>query len=264
MINKQQMAIAQKDIQAITKDKAYISILLVPFIFTIIMPVGLVIGIGLFLDPNHLGDFESMLSLFSGSLVVDNIQEFLINQLMNSAIPLFFLMTPIMIASTGAASSFVGEKEKRTLETLLYSPLSVEKIFQAKVLSSFLLSMAFTICSFVLMVPIIQLASRLTMGTFITFNLNWLVTLLIVAPTISLFSIILIVSGSAKAKTVDESFQRSAFLVLPILLIAIGQFAGVMLINLWLLLGVGIFFGILSAIFWKRVADKFTYELLLR
>ena len=37
-----------------------------------------------------------------------------------------------MTASIMAASSFVGEKEKRTLETLLYSPLTVGQIFRAR------------------------------------------------------------------------------------------------------------------------------------
>ncbi|HIW21560.1 MAG TPA: ABC transporter permease subunit [Candidatus Dorea intestinavium] len=56
------------------------------------------------------------------------------------------------MASIMAAGSFVGEKEKRTLETLLYSPLSITKIFQAKVLASFLLSMFISFISFVFLI----------------------------------------------------------------------------------------------------------------
>lgn len=41
------------------------------------------------------------------------------------------LMIPVMASSVMAASSFVGEKEKHTLETLLYSPLSLKQLFQS-------------------------------------------------------------------------------------------------------------------------------------
>ena len=48
------------------------------------------------------------------------------------------------------------EKEKRTLETLLYCPLSLRKIFQAKVLASFLLSMTVSLFSFAAMLLVME------------------------------------------------------------------------------------------------------------
>ena len=68
--------------------------------------------------------------------------------------PLYFLIIPIMAATVMSATSFVGEKEKQTLETLLYCPLSLKQIFRAKVLASFLLSMLVSGISFVAMVEI--------------------------------------------------------------------------------------------------------------
>ena len=53
--------------------------------------------------------------------------------ILNYILPVFFLMIPIMTASIMAASSFVGEKEKHTLETLLYCPLYSGSVVKTKI-----------------------------------------------------------------------------------------------------------------------------------
>ncbi|MGL3150601.1 ABC transporter permease subunit [Microbacterium sp. A82] len=48
----------------------------------------------------------------------------------------FLRVIPVMTASITASSSFVGEKERRTIEGLLYTPLTYRKLVLAKVLGS--------------------------------------------------------------------------------------------------------------------------------
>lgn len=57
----------------------------------------------------------------------------------------------VRASSVMAASSFVGEKEKHTLETLLYSPLSLKQLFQSKILAGFLVGMMVSYISFAAM-----------------------------------------------------------------------------------------------------------------
>ena len=73
-------------------------------------------------------------------------------------------MIPIMAASIMAASAFVGEKERHTLETLLYCPLTLKQIFQAKVWASFLLSMLVSLISFTAMLLVIEAELFFLMG----------------------------------------------------------------------------------------------------
>src|SRR4030042_5172923 len=47
----------------------------------------------------------------------------------------FFLMIPLMAASLFAADSFAGEKERKTLDALLYTPTTDRELFIAKMLS---------------------------------------------------------------------------------------------------------------------------------
>lgn len=183
---------------------------------------------------------------------------------MNFILPPFFLMIPVMTASIMAASAFVGEKEKHTLETLLYCPLSVRQIFRAKVMASFLLSMLVSLISFAVMLLVTELEAYFLLGTLLVPGVNWLVILILVSPAISLIAVTLIVRGSAKARTVEESQQSAVFLILPIILLVVGQTTGLMLVNGWILLGLGVICALIAALMLKMCMGRFTYEMLLK
>lgn len=104
----------------------------VPVALTVVMPSIFIML--LHFMPNDLRDFEAMLRMLPTEVQPDNMKTAIISLLLNNIMPVFFIIIPIMAASIMAASSFVGEKEKRTLETLLYSPLSLKQIFRAKIL----------------------------------------------------------------------------------------------------------------------------------
>lgn len=88
--------------------------------------------------------------------------------------------------------------------------------------------------------------------------------MLLIAPAVSLIAFAVTVRGSAKAQTMEEAQQRAVFLVFPILVLVIGQFTGVILVNSGLLLGLGIVLTVLDVWLMKGAARKFTYEKLLK
>ena len=83
--------------------------------------------------------------------------------------------------------SFVGEKEKRTLETLSYSPLSVKQIFTEKEAASFLLSMSVSRISFLTRLAVLETGACLTVGRLIVLSGKWLLAMLLVSPSLSLW-----------------------------------------------------------------------------
>ena len=102
------------------------------------------------------------------------------------------------------------------------------------------------------------------MGSLIVPTVNWLVILLLLSPAISLIAVTLIVRGSAKAQSVEESQQGAVFLIIPVLLLVVGQFAGVMLLNVWILLGLSAVCAILAWVLLQKAVRGFTYEMLLK
>ena len=263
MINSMQMALIKKDIRSVTANKnLFMALLIVPLMMTVILP-SIFMAIVAF-TPMDSPDFQELITILPEEMMQGaDLQESIIRLLLNNIVPVFFLLIPIMAASVVAASSFVGEKEKRTLETLLYCPLSLRQIFSAKVIASLALSQFVSLLSFAAMSLVVQTEVFFITGRLMLPGLNWLVLLLLVSPAVSLVAITLIVRGSAKAKTMEESQQRGVFLILPVILLAAGQFTGLMALSAWLLLGVGALCAAVGLVLLRRSSASFHYEKLL-
>jgi ABC-type Na+ efflux pump permease subunit len=257
MINSMQKALIIKDLRAITANKRMFSVMIIiPLVMVVFLPTLFILIFAL------TGDFQEVLSTVN--IGGADPKDFMLNMLINGIIPMYFLMIPIMAASVMAASSFVGEKEKRTLETLLYCPLTLRQIYRAKVLASFLMSMAVSLMSFIVMTIVVGLESHFLLGELILPGLNWLILLVLISPALTMIAISIIVRGSAKARSVEESQQRSVFLILPVILAATTQFMGVLIIDELIMLVAGV---VLAAIAWwfaGGASKGFDYETLLK
>lgn len=255
-------AIIKKDFRGVAANRRlFTSLLVVPLILTIVLPSIFVITIHFVPDDP---DITKLLSLLPEAARLESLELTLSSMILNYILPVFFLIIPIMTASIMAASAFVGEKERHTLETLLYCPLTLRQIFQAKVLASFLLSMLVSLISFASMILVIETELYFLMGKLLLPSINWLVVMLLVSPAISLISITLIVRGSAKAQSVEESQQATVFLIIPIVLFVAGQFTGILLMSVWILLGLGVVCSALAWILLQKSMGRFTYEKLLQ
>lgn len=236
--------------------------LMVPLALTIVLP-----SIFVFvtvLVPESASDFQKLLDMLPVPAGEYNQQQMILGLVLNKIMPAFFLIIPIMASSVMAASSFVGEKEKHTLETLFYSPLSLQQLFQSKILAGFSVGMIVTYISFAAMMLVLEFEMLFLIGSVVMPDISWLIIMLLIAPAISLVAICVTVRGSAKAQTIEEAQQRAVFLVFPILALVIGQFTGVILVNAGLLLGFGIALAVLDALLMRGAARKFTYEKLLK
>lgn len=263
MLNKMQLAILKKDFKSVTINKRLFSaLLIVPLMFSVFIPSVFIVSIAL--SPANSEDFKQILQLLPSIEIQDDPRRMMISMVLNHILPVFFIIIPVMAASVMAASAFVGEKEKHTLETLLYTPLSLKKIFQAKVMAAFSLSILVTFGAFVLMLVVVETELYFILGHLFLPGITWLLTILLVAPAISLIAVTLIVGGSAKAQTVEESQQRAVFLILPVIVLVVGQFTGLLLISSWVLLVFGVVCAGISALLLKNSLRKFSYEQLLR
>lgn len=262
-MNKMQLALMKKDIRGVTSNKQVFSVMLiVPLALTIVLPSIFVFV--LTLVPDAASDLEKLLDMLPLQQSSGSVEQSILWLLLNKIMPVFFLMIPVMSSSVMAASSFVGEKEKRTLETLLYSPLTLKQIFQSKILAGFSISMIASFISFAAMVVVMEAEALLLTGSAIPPDPSWLIVMLLIGPAISLVAISITVRGSAKAQTIEEAQQRAVFLVFPILALIIGQFTGVIMVSAWILLALSLVLALLAAILMKGSVRKFTYESLFK
>ena len=262
-MNVRQLAVIKKDIRGVTLNKQVFAVLLiVPLALTIVLPSIFVLVTAF--APDAASDFQKILDMLPADNVARSQQQRIFGLILNNIMPVFFLMIPIMASSVMAASSFVGEKEKHTLETLFYSPLSLKQMFQAKILAGFSVGMMVSYISFAAMMLVLELEVFLLTGKAILPSSSWLAIMLLIAPAISIIAIAVTVRSSAKAQTIEEAQQRAVFLVFPILALLIGQFTGILLISAGLLWGVGAVLAALDVLLMRGAAGSFTYEKLLR
>ncbi len=262
-MNTQMAAIIKKDMQSITSNKRmFATLLIVPIVLTIFLPSVFILT--LYFVPEEGEELLQLLETLPLPLQSGSSLQSMILLMLNFILPGFFLMIPIMASSVMSAASFVGEKEKRTLETLLYCPLSLKQIFRSKVTASFIISMVVSGISFAAMLVVVEALSYTITGGFVLPDIKWIFILFLVAPAISLIAITLIVRMSAKAQSVEDAQQGAVFLLIPVLLLLIGQFTGILLISSWLLLSIGILCAFAAVILLNKSMSHFQYETLLK
>lgn len=129
-----------------------------------------------------------------------------------------FLTMPIITASVIAADSFAGEKERKTAESLLATPITNAEVLLGKLLASFLPAIVMTIFVFLIYAGVTDYLSLGAFGSAIFPNESWYLMLLN-APFLALTTIGLVVIVSSRVKGIKEAQQISTLLVLPILII---------------------------------------------
>jgi ABC-2 type transport system permease protein len=143
-----------------------------------------------------------------------------------------FLVVPVMASSVIASDSFAGEKERKTIEALLATPLSDAELFVGKVLVAFIPAIIVTFASFALYSVVVDvLAAPLFGGAMLLPNTLWLIMIFGFAPEIALTSIGLTVAISAKVKGFREAQQISVILLAPILGLVFGQISGTLFLG---------------------------------
>ena len=152
---------------------------------------------------------------------------------------LLFLVAPIVGAVSLAAYSIVGEKQGRTLEPLLTTPMSTGEILIAKVLASFLPSLAIELAGLAVYLLLVGgLGAPGVAAALITARTVVLVG--VVGPLASLTALQLTIAVSSRVNDPRSAQQIAVLLVLPLVMMLVGQIAGAFIVTTGLLVLVGV------------------------
>lgn len=255
-------AFIKKDLKTVFGDKIiFLPMIIIPVIFCLLLPVGLLIGINFIPEKMSDSDFDK-LPLPPEIMLLGEKEKILYTSL-NILFPSLFLLIPVLTASIIAGTGFVGEKENKTIESILYSPVSISEIFNAKILSAFIPSFLITVFSFLMFLFVMLIGINLS-GINLPFPvLKWSLLTLWVSPSVSLLSIFVMVIISASAKTYQQAQQRIIFIILPLLFLIIGQLSGIFILNSLLLFIIGLLIFITDFFLLKLSVKNFIPEKLI-
>ncbi len=264
--------IAGKDIKEATQNKSvWLPILVVPMIFVVLLPVGMTLAIGssAATEANPLNDpdfamFMERMPQFLSDLIegLDSAQSGIVLLLGYLFAP-FFLIMPLMFSTVIASESFAGERERKTVEALLYTPATDTELFLGKVLAALAPALLITWGGFLAYSVVVNVAAYSVMGR-IWFPLpSWYPLILWVSPAISLLGIAVTVLISGKVQTFMGAYQSSGSLVLLVLALLAGQATGVLYLSVPVVLLIGLVLFLVDAVLMYYAIRTFNRDRLL-
>lgn len=150
-------------------------------------------------------------------------------------IPFYFLVIPVMVAMSFATFSIVEEKQTRTLEPLLATPVRTWELLLGKSLAGLLPALVLAwICAGVFLVII----TGMDWGHLLPYVLRveWFISLFVLVPLISLLAFMLGVIGSSRARDAKSAQNIAVVAILPVLGIVGVQLTGIVVFFGWALL----------------------------
>jgi ABC-type transport system involved in multi-copper enzyme maturation permease subunit len=254
-------AIMRKDIkEAFGNSQIIYALSIVPIIFSVIMPAAFVLGVR-FGGTSSINNLDKMFKNMPENIMqqmagFNEIQQvvYLISVYMFSAL---FLIIPVMVSMIIAADSFAGEKERKTLEGVLYTPVTDSELIFGKIIASFVPSMIVSWACFALYAVILNVLGMPVFHRIYFPTLNWWVLMLLVVPTISFLSIGVMVLVSARVRGYQEANSMGGMVVLPIIALVAGQASGLMYLSTIIMLLVGLFLLFIDALLFYTISNTF-------
>ena len=233
-------AVIAKDVTAVKRSKAVVlPMLLLPAV----MLLGLPIAIGVIAASSTPMDVQSLLNGVPANLAKPIVslparQQGVVLVLGYLIAPLF-LIIPLMVSAVLAADAFAGEKERRTIETLLHLPISNRDLYLAKLLSAFLPAVAVSWIGFACYLVVGNAAAWPVMHRLFLPTWLWAAVIIWLSPAVAAFGLGIMVRVSARARTSQEANQLGGTVILPLVLAIVAQTSVLLLADLWITLIIG-------------------------
>jgi ABC-2 type transport system permease protein len=140
------------------------------------------------------------------------------------SLPLFWIVT-VALTPALAADSFVGEKERSTIEPLLASPIRDRELFAGKLLGSIIPAVLGTWLGAIVFAALVALSSSPYYPRFVLADRDWLFSSLVIVPLVALLAAGVGALISTRVSTYRVAYQVTGLIVLPVILVIIPQAA---------------------------------------
>jgi len=249
-------AIARKDLKEVRQNKAaWGPAIAMPLIFAIVMPLLFTLAprfIPVEDIQRELGDMDVLLRnlppAVSAIFIGLKLEQMFVLYMTSFMLAPLFLIMPLMFSSVVGADSFVGERERKTMEALLYAPTTDVELFLGKVLAAVIPAIALSWLTYLVYIIIVNVAS-FELFKRIWFPLPmWWPMMFWLTPAFALLGISATVLISSRVKTFMEAYQLTGSLVILVLALVIGQVTGVLFLGVGTVMLIGTLIWIVDAI----------------
>jgi ABC-2 type transport system permease protein len=249
-------AIALKDFKEVRQNKAaWIPALILPMFFAVLIPLAFTLLPQFIPTEDVAREFGDMQDLIAR--LPPTVQEIFATKSLEQAFTIYmtaflfapmFLIMPLMFSSIVGSDSFVGERERKTMEALLYTPTSDGTLFMGKIIASVVPAILLSWITYALYIVVVNIASWPLFGE-IWFPLpTWWPLMFWLTPAISLLGMSATVLISSRVKTFMEAYQLTGSLVIFVLLLMVGQLSGVLYLGVLSTFAIGTLVWVVDAV----------------
>jgi ABC-type Na+ efflux pump permease subunit len=254
-------AIVARDLTAVKRAKAVsLPMVLVPLLMLVVLPF----GVGVLARSAEAVDVSPFLERLPADLAAPITSrppsEQLVLLVNGYLLAPLFLIVPLMVSAVLAADAFAGEKERRTLESLLHLPVSDRDLFLAKLAVAFLPALVVSWVGFVAFAVVANSVAWGVVGRVFVPTRLWMVMIVWVAPAVAALGLGVMVRVSARAGTAQEANQLGGAVILPLIFLAMGQATGLLLVDLPVAFAIGALVWLVAIALIARGARRFTRD----
>jgi ABC-type Na+ efflux pump permease subunit len=252
-------AIIRKDLKVVLQSKAVlIPLIMVPLLILVIMPgIGGILLANADSDSEAITDFQREAGAFYDNLP-DNINERIEGYdnevqritylIFNMFFPPMYLLLPTMVANVIAADSFAGEKERKTLEALIYAPVTDRELYLAKLLGPWVAGMAVGLLGYLAFALVVTVTTFSFMQEVFILEWTWLLLTVWVTPAAAGLGLGAMVLVSSRVSTFQEAYQLGSMVVIPLLLLLFGQLGGLVYVSPLVVILVGLLLWLITLV----------------
>lgn len=246
-------AIVRKDLKVVFQNKGVsVPLIVAPLlILVILLPAAAALAPKLgYLDTPDIAWLDKAIELMptdSQALGGDDIAQVFVMLLLVYGAAALYPLLPLLVSTTIAADSFVGEKERKTLEALLYTPTTDWELLLGKLLSAWLPALGVAWGGFLLYTVAANLAAWPVMGRLFFPTTMWLILALWIAPAVAALGLGAMVLISSRARTFQAANQLVGVVVMPSFMLLGTLLVVVMNLGVWLAILLGLLIWVVGA-----------------
>jgi membrane protein insertase Oxa1/YidC/SpoIIIJ len=140
------------------------------------------------------------------------------------------LLVPVAISSTSAAFSIVGEKQQRTLEPILATPITDRQFLLGKLLASLAPTVIVTWATGVAASVVVDVITWQRFGPLLP-DRYWLLGVGVLAPLLGAIVVLVTMRLSAKSTDPQATVQTTALAILPGFFLLFGLFGRILTVS---------------------------------
>lgn len=205
---------------------------------------------------------ESIPDDFFGEMCVGLSEIDCTNVYMLNLYTLMLMILPVAIPVTIAAYSIVGEKTSRSLEPLLATPITTIELLLAKATAAVIPAILATWIGYAIyLIGIRFMVNDAVFARVVA--AEWLIAIFIVSPLLTLLSVSLAMIISSRVTDPRVAEQLSALVILPLMMLVIGQSVGFVLIDQRVIIIIGVVVALLDVFLIYLSVKLFQREVIL-